>query len=612
MKNYRFRRIKKVINFFGRLGMIANISLACFIAMFIPVIIIGNVMYRSSVDLAFEKTVSSSKQIMHSARTDITKRAEIARKVAVKLSQQPQIVNYLMAKKYNDESEIFDAEFFVQNFLNYSLDFVQSGIYQVSIYFFNPYQKEHGFFYKADSVSQHLWFSQFMNNDKDEKWYYPFNPLRYGHETHKHDDVFFRFIKKIRNIDNQVIGVAVVDVLEEDMLSLANINEGLGGDLFFVLDLSANLLNRSAGLSYGEMNRIRKNINSQNDSFILDGNVYTYEVLKPLELILVLRKSLQEFKETTYRNLYRLLFGAAAGFIFVEGVIIFIIKWNLGRIKKGINVLNVAAKGNFNIRIPEGYDDETGKILSDMNSVISALAENVESLVKKETAHKDAQLTALQFQINSHFIYNTIDSFRMRLQLQKDYELADAISFFGKMIRYNVSNTAKFVTLKEETEYVEKYCLIQKIRYGDKIRIMIDLPENLKNYKIMKFMLQPVVENSLKHGFDGENVLVIKIWFEIKGSSLLIFVEDNGLGINLKHLQKLNYKFKYSAPYGHVNYSAAPNYEKEQFSSSKVNNIGLDNINNRIKLFYGEQYYIKLESIPGEFTRTVITIPYVV
>jgi len=592
--------------------MIANISLACFIAMFIPVIIIGNVMYKSSVDLAFEKTVSSSRQLMHSAKTDIIKRAEIARKVAAKISQQPQIINYLQAKEFDTESERFEAQFFIQNFLNYSLDFMQSGICQVSIYFYNPYQQEYGFFYRAESISQYLWYTQFMNSSKDEKWFYPFNAAKYGHEGYKQGDAVFRFVKKIKTLDNELIGIAVVDVLEEDMLSLANINEGLGGDLFFVLDLSGNLLNRSAGLSYGEMDRIRKNINSSKDSFILDGNVYTYEILKPLELILVLRKSLSEFKETTYRNLYRLLFGVFAGFVFVEAVIIFIIKWNFSRIKKGINILNVAVKGKFNIRIPEGYDDETGKILRDMNDVISILGENVESLIKKETAHKDAQLTALQFQINSHFIYNTIDSFRMRLELQKDYELADAISFFGKMIRYNVSNTAKFVTLKEETEYVEKYCLIQKIRYGDKIHISIDLPDNLKNYKIMKFMLQPIVENSLKHGFDGENLLAIKIWFEIKSGSMLIYVEDNGMGINPKHLQKLNYKFKYSAPFGYTNYSSAANYEKEQFSSSKVNNIGLDNINNRIKLFYGEQYYIKLDSMQGKYTRTIITIPYIV
>jgi sensor histidine kinase YesM len=259
-------------------------------------------------------------------------------------------------------------------------------------------------------------------------------------------------------------------------------------------------------------------------------------------------------------------------------------------------VMRIVAKGNFNIRIPNAHNDEVGQMAESFNVLIEKINFLINDVVKKETAYKDAQLTALQYQINPHFIYNTIDIFRMKLELEGNYEMADSITSFGKMLRYNINRDSQYATIKEEVDYIEKYLNLQKLRYGERIVFVADLPEDFKNIKIIRFMLQPIVENSIKHGIDNyKKGLYIQIKFIKRMRCVQVEVIDNGKGINDAELELLNKQLK--------------NSKALEKKNDTYKNIGLENINARIKLFYGEQYYIKLESIEGEYTKAIINIP---
>src|SRR5690606_1390450 len=117
----------------------------------------------------------------------------------------------------------------------------------------------------------------------------------------------------------------------------------------------------------------------------------------------------------------------------------------------------------------------------------------------KERAQKDARLMALQYQINPHFIYNTIEIFGMRMELQGDYETAEAIADFGKMLRYNMSNDYRLATLREEMDHVNNYIRIQKLKHPDHLHLSMDISAHLEQHEVIKFILQPLVENSIKH-----------------------------------------------------------------------------------------------------------------
>jgi len=149
--------------------------------------------------------------------------------------------------------------------------------------------------------------------------------------------------------------------------------------------------------------------------------------------------------------------------------------------------------------------------------------------------------------------------------------------------------------LKAEIEYVKNYMRIQKIKYGEKIKLIVNLPEYLSNMQIPKYIMQPIVENSITHGFRGENnALTVTINVMLEGKDgIRIEVTDDGLGINEQDLKNMNISF-----------------EKSSYTASTIGGIGLRNINERLKLFYGDDHFIRMESVEGQYTKIILIIPF--
>jgi two-component system, sensor histidine kinase YesM len=258
--------------------------------------------------------------------------------------------------------------------------------------------------------------------------------------------------------------------------------------------------------------------------------------------------------------------------------------------------MNKVAEGHFDYRIPVKSKDELGKITEDFNVLIDRINQLVNEIVQKEIIQKDAQIAALQHQINPHMIYNTIDIFRMKTELEGNYETADGLASFGDMLRYNLNISSRFATIRDEIGNVQSYIRLQKIRYGEKVQLKVTLSPEIMDAKVLKFILQPVVENCIKHGLkDKSKGLKITIDVEDAGGDFKIRVTDNGCGIDCRKLESLN----------------------SEFSNARMNDtfrggereIALTNINKRLLLYYGNEYYIRLDSVYSKYTTVIITVP---
>ena len=258
--------------------------------------------------------------------------------------------------------------------------------------------------------------------------------------------------------------------------------------------------------------------------------------------------------------------------------------------------MTLAIHNDFKSRIPVNRKDEIGQIAQNFNILLEKINVLLRNLVIKETAHKDAQFKALQFQINPHFIYNTIDVYVNKLALAGNYEIADSIADFGRMLRYNIGRKEIFTTLRMELDYIKSYIGIQKLRFEERLKLNINVPKELLGFKIIKFILQPVVENSILHNMN-ENGMKLEINIDVRMSDekLIISISDNGHGIEPSKLKELNNQFITS--------------RYKQFSDPGNTNIGLQNINERLKLFYGNEYHIRMKSVYGRNTTTILTIP---
>lgn len=211
---------------------------------------------------------------------------------------------------------------------------------------------------------------------------------------------------------------------------------------------------------------------------------------------------------------------------------------------------------------------------------------------------KEAELNSLQNQINPHFLYNTLESIRGAALYHGIHDIAAMSKALSLLFRYSISDRA-LVSIKEELLHLENYISIQNFRYENKFELLYNILPELMNYRILKLTLQPLIENSIKHGLEmklGRGTIKIEILS--LGNNIKIMISDDGLGMPPKKVEELNRSL--------TNDKYLPGNEGDKSGTG----IGVKNVNSRIKLYFGEQYGLKFrDALVG--TTVEITLPAV-
>lgn len=266
-------------------------------------------------------------------------------------------------------------------------------------------------------------------------------------------------------------------------------------------------------------------------------------------------------------------------------------------IKKIEQVVNGFSEGEtqFELSIPK--DNEFYEFSNHINDIIHHVHDLLDREYNESLMRKQAEINALQSQINPHFLYNTFDSMRGQAQAQGATNVAAMLKTLSNLFRYTISNSLSIVTLKDELENTDNYLAIQQYRFNNKFHIIKNIDESLLLYQIPKLTLQPIVENSLIHGLEpkrGQGTLVLRTLQT--QNCLMIEVEDDGIGIPLQSLHSLNQKLSGEGI-------------EENKARRDSTSIGLVNTNDRIQLLYGKQYGIKVYSTQGLGTTVQVILP---
>ena len=225
--------------------------------------------------------------------------------------------------------------------------------------------------------------------------------------------------------------------------------------------------------------------------------------------------------------------------------------------------------------------DEISILAQRITYLLGQIRSLLDQKIQEKTAAKEAVLLALQHQINPHFLYNTMEVFSARMELAGLYEESGAISAFCRMLRYNMNTKDMTVAMKQEIRQVKDYLAIQRIRKIP-FEISFDVPPELMEELVIRFLLEPFVENSFKYR-GAVSPLYIRIAVQSLGRQMEITIENNGESISPDRMAELNERFR-SEPVS---------------VKSPGSHIGLTNINSRLKLFYGEDHYIQVGSSGG-------------
>ena len=259
---------------------------------------------------------------------------------------------------------------------------------------------------------------------------------------------------------------------------------------------------------------------------------------------------------------------------------------DIQRVFDGIH-LSVLQKKN---RLEPSPYREINYFITSFNFLLDEVEEQIRERAHAEAEQKNAKLLSLQYQINPHFLFNMLEVFRMRLEALGDSDAADSVADFGNIMRYNISGDSKMTTLGDEIETSRRFVGLYRFKYKNTLTFSSDVDEGTARLPTLKFILQPIVENSIKYGKGAvSRPMHIRIGAVRSDGFLLISIEDNGMGFTPKRLEEIRQSLQES-----------PDGQKS---------IGLRNVYKRIKLFYGAGADLLIESRQNERTAITIKIP---
>ncbi|MFC5529190.1 sensor histidine kinase [Cohnella yongneupensis] len=270
-------------------------------------------------------------------------------------------------------------------------------------------------------------------------------------------------------------------------------------------------------------------------------------------------------------------------------------------ITRPIKLLGKAMKtvrhGNFHVTInqPNRYRDDISELTRNFNYMTEKIRELIEQRYQMQLRNKEAQLLALQMQINPHFLYNTLQTIGGKAVLIGDYDIPEMCRSLGDLFRYSFYEGNTESTIGQELAHAGNYLYIQQFRFEDALQMEFNIPAELMDVYIIRFIMQPIIENAVVHGLGGpdDRQLLIRVGATRQADTVLLSVHDNGPGIEPAKLAALR--------------SGLDTKSLEVFSGIS---IGLKNVHERIRLVYGEAYGLNIDSTPGEGTEIHIRIPY--
>lgn len=225
---------------------------------------------------------------------------------------------------------------------------------------------------------------------------------------------------------------------------------------------------------------------------------------------------------------------------------------------------------------------------------INDLAQNIDELLgkirKEEALKKELEYKTLQSQVNPHFVYNVLNSIRIMSELQGESGIQKMVTNFGELLKEVSKGVDEYITIEKEFELLDRYIYIQKIRKKGLIRVNYKISASCQNCKILKFILQPLVENAIIHGLEGKKGMgYLTITAEPAGEDMCVMIRDNGVGMTAKERAQI--------------------FTKETARGVKYNSLGVKSVKERIQLLYGKGYGVFYESEAGEYTVVKILLP---
>lgn len=401
-------------------------------------------------------------------------------------------------------------------------------------------------------------------------------------------------IKVLKNVDTgQSYGLAIQMINQKDFQGYFSTIDKNTTDIK-IIDSSGVILSGNNANDLGKMDsELLDNIQSHGSSSVYtqvinnkkrtEFNTYIYSFDAYISLSIDNSAFLSSINQ--YSLLIFIIFLVGIGACII---VFFIIQRTTKPMRELILKMQKITSGDFSNSIEVKGSGEVKELTIAYNYMLKGLNTYVSELMELQEQKRLSEIHALQMQINPHFVYNTLTSFKFMIWQQDNDTLIKAIDAFIELLRNTLGNTDEIVPVRNEIENLKNYVFIQKIRFGKKVNVNFMISESCLDLMIPKMILQPFIENAFFHAFNKSESGVIDVFGRIRKEKLIFEVMDNGSGLpEDPHKEKLSSEEK----------------------GRKFSGLGITNVDERIKLLYGNEYGVRVSSTQGRGTIIQITLP---
>ena len=407
------------------------------------------------------------------------------------------------------------------------------------------------------------------------------NSFRYSHDR----ETSYTFGKAlVRN--NRTVGYLIYQLYESD---IQKIIFEQNNEIAVVTDEHNTIIATTSNMTKGVLNKFSPKLDHRGNVLLNQGKYY--KVVKRIPEAPIQVITLNSYKSERYNYYTVSVFVTAAGILLWVMLHFLADKMstrNSESIDKLIHALAQLRKGNFSGYVNIRTDDEFEILGNEYNVMLDRLKDLMDKNKELSELGAIAEVKHLQSQFHPHFIFNVLETLRYAIKMDAN-QAQEIVMILSRLLRYSIGHD-RSVLLKDDMNYVRDYLKLQQIRFNERLEYRISAADETLEVYVPKLLLQPIIENAIKYGYQNQSSVLIEIGIYATAGKLILEVLDNGQGMDEETLRKVH------------------GILKSRNNTSQ--HIGLYNVHRRLVLLYGEESGIHIDSVEGKGTRVTLTIPY--
>jgi len=453
--------------------------------------------------------------------------------------------------------------------------------------------------YDAAHIVQEPWFKSLDNIHSTYKYWIGTHPA-YLEDDREEGRYYITIVQTIKSFSSKPNGYLFVSLNEEQISHIFPKNNS--NHEFMLLDSNGTILSHGDPGQIGQRFSHFDEINEETNSSIIKVGKEKFLLLDRklaisdwrLVSMVPYQEALSQINTVQNTNVVV----QALFFILFLLILVTLVSQFTKPIFKLSRAVSKVESGNLHYRTRMRAGDEIGQLGQSFDQMLDRIEEMIKQVTLEQAGKRKAELEMLQAQINPHFLFNVLNSIRMKIKLGGDDKNASLISSLSSLLRMTINRNNEFVTLHEEVETVVHYFKLMNFRTNDSNTIQIDILPETALVEVPRFMIQPIIENSIIHGLQ-DHAGMIAITAHNKDDQLHLHISDTGRGMSEEELRQLQERL------------ASESYEmaKREEVHRGLSGIGLKNVFERLKLIYGEDFQYVMDSKQGLGTIITLKIP---